>query len=251
MPKPSPPSSSFTKPTLTFPWWPPIARKLRSASPSRRMRLPFKLDVLKSWWLWNGPGALSSVTPGHQARLWQVFQAKVLTRSPLYRDRAPAALDAFRAAEGGIGVTSTTSTHGLALKDAMQVAGLETSCDFEPTIQGITVGLSSGTSGNRGLFLPTKSAPSGWRPCCNAFGLVVRSEKLHFSSGPQQPVQFRAIQPVELRVLRFAQTGSGTPRANPAGPTGHCRGTAQPWSDCRGPKHRLHPPPAHAHVLCG
>ena len=38
----------------------------------------------------------------------------------------------------------------------------ETSRDFEPTIEGITVGLSSGTSGNRGLFLASSSERAIW-----------------------------------------------------------------------------------------
>ncbi|HBS19547.1 MAG TPA: adenylate synthase, partial [Flavobacteriales bacterium] len=55
------------------------------------------------------------------------------------------------------------NTCGLDLKDAMQVAvDSETSRDFEPTIEGVTVGLSSGTSGNRGLFLASSSERAIW-----------------------------------------------------------------------------------------
>ena len=130
------------------------------------MRLPFKLDVLKSWWLLERSRRSFERDPkGHQARLWQVFQAKVLTRSPLYRDRVPAALDAFPVQQKAEFMRdfNDINTCGLALKDAMQVAvDSETSRDFEPTIQGITVGLSSGTSGNRGLFLASTGERAIW-----------------------------------------------------------------------------------------
>ena len=130
------------------------------------MRLPFKLDVLKSWWLLERSRRSFERDPkGHQARLWQVFQAKVLTRSPLYRDRVPAALDAFPVQQKAEFMRdfNDINTCGLALKDAMQVAvDSETSRDFEPTIQGITVGLSSGTSGNRGLFLASAGERAIW-----------------------------------------------------------------------------------------
>ena len=130
------------------------------------MRLPFKLDVLKSWWLLERSRRSFERDPkAHQARLWQVFQAKVLTRSPLYRDRVPAALNAFPVQQKTEFMRdfNDINTCGLALKDAMQVAvDSETSRDFEPTIQGITVGLSSGTSGNRGLFLASTGERAIW-----------------------------------------------------------------------------------------
>ena len=36
--------------------------------------------------------------------------------------------------------------------------------DFSPTIKGITVGLSSGTSGNRGVFLASEKEAEGIKP---------------------------------------------------------------------------------------
>jgi len=48
----------------------------------------------------------------------------------------------------------TFNTRGISLEDAMAVAlRAENDRNFAPTIDGVTVGLSSGTSGHRGLFL--------------------------------------------------------------------------------------------------
>jgi putative adenylate-forming enzyme len=41
----------------------------------------------------------------------------------------------------------------------------ETSRDFAPMINGVTIGLSSGTSGNRGIFLATESERAQWVSC--------------------------------------------------------------------------------------
>jgi putative adenylate-forming enzyme len=55
------------------------------------------------------------------------------------------------------------NTRGVRLDAAMALA-LETerSRDFSPTLDGLTVGLSSGTSGHRGLFLVSPEEQSGW-----------------------------------------------------------------------------------------
>ena len=130
------------------------------------MKLPFKLEVLTSWWkLGRSRRSFERDPEGHQARLWRDFQAEVLTRSPLYRDQVPAALDTFPVQQKAEFMRdfNQINTCGLDLKDAMQVAvDSETSRDFEPTIEGITVGLSSGTSGNRGLFLASSSERAVW-----------------------------------------------------------------------------------------
>jgi phenylacetate-CoA ligase len=57
----------------------------------------------------------------------------------------------------------TFNTRGIRRAEAMEV-GLraERSGDFRPTIAGLTVGLSSGTSGHRGLFLASWWEQAGW-----------------------------------------------------------------------------------------
>lgn len=55
------------------------------------------------------------------------------------------------------------NTIGLELKQAEEVAlAAEASRDFAATINGVTVGLSSGTSGQRGIFLVTRSEQLRW-----------------------------------------------------------------------------------------
>ncbi|MGB1241548.1 MAG: F390 synthetase-related protein [Chitinophagales bacterium] len=55
------------------------------------------------------------------------------------------------------------NTLGIKKKEAFDVASkAETSRDFSPTIGNTTVGLSSGTSGNRGLFLVTPKERAAW-----------------------------------------------------------------------------------------
>lgn len=55
------------------------------------------------------------------------------------------------------------NTRGVPLADAMAVAiRAEQVRDFLPTVAGLTVGLSSGTSGHRGLFLVSDAEQSAW-----------------------------------------------------------------------------------------
>ncbi len=55
------------------------------------------------------------------------------------------------------------NTCGIKLEDAYKIAlEAETSRDFSPMINEITVGLSTGTSGNRGVFLASKDERAKW-----------------------------------------------------------------------------------------
>ncbi|MEZ4321449.1 MAG: adenylate cyclase [Myxococcota bacterium] len=55
------------------------------------------------------------------------------------------------------------NTVGLTLEDAMRVAlAAEDSRDFAPELNGVTVGLSSGTSGHRGLFVVPPAERQEW-----------------------------------------------------------------------------------------
>lgn len=55
------------------------------------------------------------------------------------------------------------NTAGIAQAEAMAIARqAETSRDFRSTLRGYTVGLSSGTSGNRGLFLVSQAEQQAW-----------------------------------------------------------------------------------------
>ncbi|WP_408894510.1 F390 synthetase-related protein [Paenibacillus taichungensis] len=55
------------------------------------------------------------------------------------------------------------NTVGISKVEAMALAGeSEETRDFKPSVQGVTVGLSSGTSGNRGLFLVSDQEQDAW-----------------------------------------------------------------------------------------
>ncbi|HEX6291975.1 MAG TPA: F390 synthetase-related protein [Herpetosiphonaceae bacterium] len=57
----------------------------------------------------------------------------------------------------------TFNTRGLSGERAMQIAlAAEQSRDFAPTLEGFTVGLSSGTSGHRGLFVAGPWEQAAW-----------------------------------------------------------------------------------------
>ena len=97
--------------------------------------------------------------------MWHRFQQRVLTKAPLYRDRLSDPLSDFPIQEKAEFMRDFNhiNTCGLSLSDAMDVAvKSEESRDFKPTIDGITVGLSSGTSGNRGLFLASDQERAVW-----------------------------------------------------------------------------------------
>jgi putative adenylate-forming enzyme len=58
---------------------------------------------------------------------------------------------------------NTFNTRGISKEEAMRVAlAAERSRDFAPTVRGLTVGLSSGTSGHRGLFLVSRAETAAW-----------------------------------------------------------------------------------------
>ncbi len=57
----------------------------------------------------------------------------------------------------------TFNTRGIGRDEAMNVAlQAERSRDFQPVLRGLTVGLSSGTSGHRGLFLVSPREQAAW-----------------------------------------------------------------------------------------
>ncbi len=58
---------------------------------------------------------------------------------------------------------STFTTRGISKESAMEVAlQAERSRDFSPLLDGLTVGLSSGTSGHRGLFVASPQEQAAW-----------------------------------------------------------------------------------------
>lgn len=78
------------------------------------------------------------------------------------------------------------NTVGIKTEEAFHVAlKAEETRDFTPKINGITIGLSSGTSGNRGIFLVSKEEQMAWAG--NILGKVLPTS-LFF--GPKQKIAF-------------------------------------------------------------
>nr|WP_154895853.1 F390 synthetase-related protein [Paenibacillus xylanexedens] len=113
------------------------------------------------------------------------------------------------------------NTVGISKNEAMTLAGeSEDTRDFKPSVQGITVGLSSGTSGNRGLFLVSereqdawtgtvlaKLLPGGlWKPARIAFFLRANSNLYEsVQRGQLQFQYFDLLDPVHTLVERMEE----------------------------------------------
>jgi putative adenylate-forming enzyme len=75
------------------------------------------------------------------------------------------------------------NTCGIVLKDALNTAiNAELSRDFSPIINGITVGLSTGTSGNKGCFLVSENERALWVACVldRVIGFSFKKRKVAF-----------------------------------------------------------------------
>ncbi|WP_416297858.1 F390 synthetase-related protein [Paenibacillus illinoisensis] len=113
------------------------------------------------------------------------------------------------------------NTVGISKNEAMTLAGeSEDTRDFKPSVQGITVGLSSGTSGNRGLFLVSereqdawtgtvlaKLLPGGlWKPARIAFFLRANSNLYEsVQRGKLQFQYFDLLEPVHTLIERMEE----------------------------------------------
>lgn len=105
----------------------------------------------------------------HQAARVRRLLEEVRPRSPFYRERlAGNGLETLRAMPPidksvMMAEFDRLNTRGIRLEDALQVAlAAEESRDFRSTIDGLTVGLSSGTSGSRGVFLVSDAERAAW-----------------------------------------------------------------------------------------
>ncbi|MBX2985690.1 MAG: adenylate synthase [Bacteroidia bacterium] len=78
---------------------------------------------------------------------------------------------------------NSINTCGIDVNEALQVAmQAENSRNFSPQIDGITVGLSTGTSGNRGCFLVSENERALWVACIldRVIGFSLRKRKVAF-----------------------------------------------------------------------
>lgn len=110
------------------------------------------------------PADRASLEAWQRARL-DAFLRDVLPRAPFYRDRAPR-LEALPVVDKATMLAdfAAFNTVGVPLDAALDVATrAERSRDFAPTLPGdISVGLSSGTSGTRGVFLVRPEERTRW-----------------------------------------------------------------------------------------
>lgn len=107
-----------------------------------------------------------------QRRQLARFTSRTLSRIPFYAGRVQAARDGEAAVTGAAVIDKATflehfaalNVAGVTLVEARAVAAAaERSRDFRPTLPGgLTVGLSSGTSGRPGLFLVSPQERAAW-----------------------------------------------------------------------------------------
>lgn len=115
--------------------------------------------------LWFSRWSFQRNPARHQERMWRRFQKRVLVHSPHYCDQAQVPHSSFDVIEKAefMRYFNAINSVGMNREEAMNVAlKAETQRDFSPMLNGITVGLSSGTSGNRGLFLASDDERALW-----------------------------------------------------------------------------------------
>lgn len=113
----------------------------------------------------------------------------------------------------------TLNTRGIKRAEALRVAiAAEKSRDFNPSLDGITVGLSSGTSGHRGLFLASrfeqwryagmalaKILPGFWRQT-NRVAFFLRANSNLYTSVRSRLLKFEyfdLFEPIEGQLVRL------------------------------------------------
>ena len=102
---------------------------------------------------------------GWQQRRIEWFLRTALPAVPFYREHAGAALDRLPIVDKATVRANfvTFNSRGIELDRALDVAlAAERDRDFAPTIDGVTVGLSSGTSGMRSVFLVSDEERHRW-----------------------------------------------------------------------------------------
>lgn len=100
-----------------------------------------------------------------QSKQMEAFLANTLPKAPFYKKYKGRDLSELPFMDKSLMMSefSRFNTCGIDMQAAEQVAKhAEQSRDFDPTINDLTVGMSSGTSGQRGLFLVSDSERAQW-----------------------------------------------------------------------------------------
>jgi putative adenylate-forming enzyme len=101
----------------------------------------------------------------HQQRRWQVLRAQVASRSPFYARFRDVPFEDWPQMDKRDWMRhfDTVNTRGIHLRDALAVAErAERTRDFRPMLGNVSVGLSTGTSGARGVFLVSAAERRRW-----------------------------------------------------------------------------------------
>lgn len=135
-----------------------------------------------------------------QTRRLERFLRRTLPQAPFYRRWAGRPLADLPVVDKAtvLGEFAAFNTRGVALDRALAEAlRAERSRDFRPTLDGLTVGLSSGTSGTRGVFLVSPGERARWA------GVLLA--RLLSSESLRQLLDFRRA---SLRVAFFLRANS-------------------------------------------
>jgi putative adenylate-forming enzyme len=152
----------------------------------------------------------------HQARWLGRLVGRVLPRSPFYAALLDTPFETWPVMTKPLWMEAfdRINTRGVRLADALAAAEwAERSRDFRPTIAGLAVGLSTGTSGRRGVFLVSPAERRRWAglmlakllpgpgPCRVAF-LLRADSRLYQEARRSHLVAFRffdLLQPLEAQ----------------------------------------------------
>jgi putative adenylate-forming enzyme len=126
-----------------------------------------QLAILKHWFgaRYRYRFRNRSALEAHQSKAIAKFRSSVLSRSPWYRQFADVKFDDLPIIDKTIMMEhfDQINTRGITAKKAFEVAlAAEKSRDFTDTLGDVTAGLSTGTSGSRGLFLASTRERRKW-----------------------------------------------------------------------------------------
>ncbi len=131
------------------------------------------------WWYKNKLDKL-------RKKRWNKFQHKLL-KSPFYTEKAAKKLPLHQYPLMNktefMANFDRINTVGILSSEAMNVAEkAECNRNFSPDINGITIGLSSGTSGNRGIFMASQKERANWVACIldRVIGFSLKKRKVAF-----------------------------------------------------------------------
>ncbi|WP_266158265.1 F390 synthetase-related protein [Dyella silvatica] len=127
------------------------------------------MRLLRLWWAYVGSRrrrfASRAALEQYQARKLRRFADRVLSRSPYFRAMQHQPLSAWPLMNKAVMMAQfdRMNTAGLHLDEVLACAlKAESSRDFSPTIGRFSVGLSSGTSGGRGVFVVSPEERAAW-----------------------------------------------------------------------------------------